>query len=267
MPRMARTYINSNYLHIMSQGIRKEYIFCKERYKQEYLNLLKKYYSMSDKIDLLFYCIMDNHVHLLVYIEDIKDLSNIMNKINTSYGIYYNKQEDRVGYVFRNRYYIQEIIDQRQLFTTIAYIHKNPLEAEIVEKLEDYKYSSYNLYRNEQVSERIFKLAFNCDKYKEAKETFYEIHKIEYSEFSEGKMLEREKLEFVVENIREEIDEFCTRTQISFEDLKKENYFLIQLTNFLKNKYYIKDKEICNLLGIGKNRLTYIRKKYFKAEK
>lgn len=53
-----------------------------------------------------------------------------MKKVNTTYAIYYNKNEVRVGYVFANRYYSQSIKNERHLLTCIQYIHQNPVKAE-----------------------------------------------------------------------------------------------------------------------------------------
>ena len=163
MPRVARKCVNSNYVHIMTQGIKKEKIFAKEKYKLEYIKLWKKYFKENTK--LLVYCVMDNHAHMLIYMTDIKKLSEIMQKINTSYGIYYNKQENRVGHVFRNRYNMKEIESEGHLLRAIAYIHKNPLKANLVNKIEDYKFSSYNLYKEGKISEEIIQLTFKTSYY------------------------------------------------------------------------------------------------------
>lgn len=89
---------------------------------------------------------MSNHVHLCLYYDNIKNLSKFMHIINSDFARYYNFVRSRVGYVFRNRYYTQEIRNQTQLFNTIAYIHKNPVSANIVNDASQYKFSSYNEY-------------------------------------------------------------------------------------------------------------------------
>ena len=118
MPRNSRESITSQYIHVIVQGIKKEYIFQKEQYKKYYLKLLWKTLKEYKETKILAFCIMDNHAHFLVYTEQIKQLSQIMSKINTTYGIFFNKSEDRVGYVFRNRYYTHEILDQKHLLNT-----------------------------------------------------------------------------------------------------------------------------------------------------
>ena len=145
MPRMARKNLETYYYHVIVQGINKEYIFEKKSLKETYIDILKR--NISDKkIEFISYCIMDNHAHMLIYTEDIDYLKKFMQKCNTSYAKLYNKANNRVGYVFRDRYFTQMILNQKQLYNCIAYIHYNPVKANIVKTLKDYKYSSYQEY-------------------------------------------------------------------------------------------------------------------------
>ena len=95
MPRRARKTIASPYIHVITQGIKKEFIFYKNMYKNEYIKLLKKTMEKYKDFYLLAYCIMDNHAHLLIYVENINDLSKMMGKVNTAYGIFYNKIKEK----------------------------------------------------------------------------------------------------------------------------------------------------------------------------
>ena len=106
---------------------------------------------------------MDNHVHMLLYANDIKQISNFMKNINSIYAMYYNKKTDRVGYVFRNRFKSVPIMDRKQLYTCIKYIHMNPVKAGKVKEESDYRYSSYNDYLNKTgfIHEEILKFIFN----------------------------------------------------------------------------------------------------------
>ena len=176
MPRVSRNSINSKYIHVITQGIKKEYIFQEDKYKQKYINLLNKFIQDYNSVNILAYCVMDNHTHFLVYTDKINDLSKVMSKLNTSYGMFYNNTTGRVGYVFKNRYYTQEIVDEKHLFNTLAYIHKNPVKAGIVKSESDYKYSSYCNYIEGQIKTEIIKLIFNInDKYNYL-DQFYYIH-------------------------------------------------------------------------------------------
>ena len=64
MPRIARKNINSNFIHVVTKGIKNEFIFYKEKYKTEYIKLLN---NDSKEVKILSYCIMDNHAHILLH--------------------------------------------------------------------------------------------------------------------------------------------------------------------------------------------------------
>ena len=130
MARGPRNHINMSFYHIMVQGINKEYIFNKDEDKRQYLKFINKVKGEID-IYIISYCIMDNHVHILIKEDSIERVSHFMHKINTLYAIYFNKKYNRVGYVFRDRYKSQAIYSEKQLYTCINYIHNNPVKAGI----------------------------------------------------------------------------------------------------------------------------------------
>ena len=143
MPRISRRSLDSNYFHVIVQGIEKRYIFEKYKYKEKYKELLIKNLEKYN-LKLLAYCIMDNHAHMLIFSEKITEMSMYMKSINISYAQYYNKLNERVGYVFRNRYKSEAIKSQAQLYRTLSYIHLNPVAAKICCFPELYSFSSYN---------------------------------------------------------------------------------------------------------------------------
>ena len=161
MSRIARKSNKGGFFHIMVQGINKEKIFKKEKDKKQFLFFMKKYYC-SYKIKIIAYCIMDNHVHLIIYSKDINEISNYMHKVNGVYAIYYNDTNKRIGYVFRDRYKSQFIYDRDYLFKCIKYVHMNPVKARIVNSESEYKYSSYNDFINKKgyIDDLIIELVF-----------------------------------------------------------------------------------------------------------
>ena len=149
MPRIARSLLCGQFLHVIVQGINKEKIFYKAEYKNEYKKLLQRE-TKNKNIDIVAYCIMDNHAHMLLFVKETKELSACMQKINTSYAIYFNKKEKRVGIVYRNRYYTKPINSEYHLARCIVYIHRNPVKAGIINNESQYEYSSYNEYYNKK---------------------------------------------------------------------------------------------------------------------
>ena len=147
MPRLARSSFPTHFFHIMVQGINKEFIFSKKYYIETYLNLMHKYIH-EFSVTILSYCIMNNHAHLLVFVNDIHDLGKFMHKINLVYSQFYNKENHRCGVVFRNKYKSEPIYDIKHLLNCINYIHLNPVKANMVNSCEEYPYSSYNSYVN-----------------------------------------------------------------------------------------------------------------------
>lgn len=255
MPRIARKNLVASYIHIITQGINKEKIFRKSEYKKEYIKLIKQNFQTNDKVYLLSYCIMDNHTHLLIYTENYKEVSKIMAKINTSYAIFYNKIEDRIGYVFRDRYYIQPIKDEIHLYTTIVYIHKNPVKANMVKEMDQYLYSSYLEYLKGEIDQRCIEILFHTTEYKER---FDLIHK---NIVDRGEIADIEKYKANPEEIKKWIDVFCQKVGVKKEEIKENNSLILQIMQELKSKYSCNNKEITEILGIGKNRITRILKR------
>jgi len=142
MPRVPREYLNTEYFHVITQGINRSYIFDSTEDIKYYI---KNMYDIKDKynIEIIAYCIMNNHAHILIKCEEIKRLSEYMHNLNTRYGCYYNKKYKRVGYVFRDRYKAEGIYTERHLYSCIKYIYDNPVKAGICNKPEEYLYSNY----------------------------------------------------------------------------------------------------------------------------
>lgn len=151
MPRKSRKQLETNFFHVINQGINKEYIFNTEFNKKEYLKIL---YEQKDKynLDIISFAIMDNHFHLLIYVKEINDLSNYMKSVNEIYAMIYNKINDRVGPVFRDRFKSEPINNEKYLFQCVSYIHRNPVKAGIASKIGEYRFASTTEYALNKIS-------------------------------------------------------------------------------------------------------------------
>ena len=147
MPRIARKNMETSFFHIMVQGINKSYIFKNKNDKNKYISNINKY-QLQNNVQVISYCIMDNHAHILVHTDQIENMSNFMHLVNSSYSNYYNKTNFRTGYVFRDRYKSEPIYKEKYLLNCINYIHMNPVKAGIVKKAEQYAYSSCKEFVN-----------------------------------------------------------------------------------------------------------------------
>lgn len=253
MPRIARKNLETGYFHVMAQGIKKENIFYKNEYKEKYIYLMK-FFTKNQKIDLICYCVMNNHVHMIIYANDINNLTSFMKKLNTTYAINYNKEENRVGYVFRNRFESKEIYNQDYLTKCIKYVHMNPVKAGIVRKEKNYKYSSYNDYINKKgiITDELLKKIFNS-KYNYLKE-FLTI------EYNEELFQDFEKEECTQEKIIEQIELFIKKEEISLEELKRDKRLIKKLYNSLKVKP--SKAELARQIGIRREKLSKILNDY-----
>lgn len=249
MSRKSRNIFKSGFFHIMVQGINKEYILKDNSDKSFYLFLMKKYYSKF-KIQIISYCIMDNHVHIILYSKDINEISNYMHNLNLVYGKYYNTKMNRVGYVFRDRYKSQLIYDRDYLFKCIKYIHMNPVKANMVTKEGDYKYSSYNEFINQTnfITEFIINEVFGNKNYlnifKNIKDADIEIIDIDNNE----------------DNLKVAINEYLKFNSLQIEDISIANDKIYYFSKYLISKGFRK-KKIAEVLNISPSKLSKVLKK------
>lgn len=134
----------TGYYHIMQRGVGKQIIFEDEFDYKVYLSKLSAERD-QDGIKIVAYCLMDNHVHILLQSSNQIYVSRYMQKLGTSYAKYYNGKYDHNGHVFQNRYKCKIINDQAYLLACIRYIHSNPVKAGISSQ-SAYQWSSYSDY-------------------------------------------------------------------------------------------------------------------------
>ena len=147
MPRVAREKSSTGIYHVMLRGINHQIIFEDDEDCQNYLETLKTYQDKSGYI-IYAYCLMSNHIHLLVK-EETEELSNAFKRIGASYVYWYNWKYGRRGHLFQDRFKSEAVENDSYLLTVIRYIHQNPLKAGIVKDIADYRWSSYGEYVGE----------------------------------------------------------------------------------------------------------------------
>ena len=207
MPRSPRNYLNTSFFHVMSQGINKEFIFNNAVDIKFYI---KNMYEIKDKyhIEIIAYCIMNNHTHLLIKTNIIKNLSQYMHCLNTKYGLYYNKKYNRVGYVFRDRYKAEGIYSEKQLYHCIKYIFNNPVKAGICNKAEEYEFSNYKKMKDDYEEEEYDFIDVEEDK--------REIGRKIVNDFLKQKGLQLKDLETNKQNLKELLILLRKKHNISF---------------------------------------------------
>jgi putative transposase len=135
--------------HVTIRCNNKEFLFQTEEDFQLFLQILfqaKQKYG----IQVYAYCITNNHVHLVIGTPEKDNLSKFMQYLNTNFAKAYNKKHGREGHFWRNRFGSTVIESETQLFNTIAYVELNMIRAGVVQKPEDWKYSSYHAHAHGQ---------------------------------------------------------------------------------------------------------------------
>lgn len=146
MVRVAREQSNTGIYHIMIRGINKQNIFEDIEDREKLLGFLK-YFQNICSFDLFSYCIMNNHIHLLI--GEIDDtISEVVKRISASFVLWYNKKYDRIGHLFQERFKSEPIHDEYHFLRVIRYIHHNPNKAGLKNRMNDSKWTSHIEYLN-----------------------------------------------------------------------------------------------------------------------
>ncbi|HUV46562.1 MAG TPA: transposase [Candidatus Bathyarchaeia archaeon] len=212
MPRknVVKIYVEDGYYHLYNRGVEKRVIFSDKRDYKTFLYFLKSYLtpvpkkippfdrrqvrSLSKDIDLLVYCLMPNHFHLLVKQKSERGITKFMRALCTNYVMYFNQRYQRLGGLFQSAYKAVLVETDEQLLHLSRYIHLNP--SELLGKhqlLEDYLYSSYDDYMGKRKTNWL-KTETILDYFKTARKTslndflsyqgFVESYKEDEKEFS-----------------------------------------------------------------------------------
>ena len=145
MPRTKRSLLSRSYYHVMTRGNNKNVVFRSDEDCRYYLELLFKY-KIEHPFDLYHYCLMPNHIHLLIQTKSAADFAIFMKKINLAYFYHYKKEYGWVGHFWQDRYKSQPVGKDAYFVQCGKYIELNPVRAGLVLKPEDYIYSSYEYY-------------------------------------------------------------------------------------------------------------------------
>lgn len=144
MPRQARKKSESGIYHVMLRGINQQQIFEDSEDYEKFLQILKECMVVSG-YKLFAYCLMGNHIHLLIKPEQ-EPIEQIFKRIGGRYVYWYNIKYQRVGHLFQDRFKSEPVEYDSYFLTVIRYIHQNPVKAGLCKNIKDYKYSSYTEY-------------------------------------------------------------------------------------------------------------------------
>ena len=144
MARKPRIEVEGALYHVITRGVERRDIFHSPEDREKFLTLLA-----DQKAKLPFYlyayCLMTNHIHLLIE-RRTDDIGRIMHRVLTGYTQYYNRKYGRSGHLLQGRHKAVLCQTDAYLAELVRYIHLNPIRAKMVERTEDYPYSSHRAY-------------------------------------------------------------------------------------------------------------------------
>lgn len=144
MSRKTRIELKNALYHVITRGNQKQNVFQDDADFSKYLTILSAYKERYVFI-LHSYALMSNHVHILIETPKFP-LSKIMQGINQSYTMYFNRKYGMAGHLFQGRYKAILCDRDRYQLSLVKYIHLNPVRAGIIEAPEEYRWSSHQYY-------------------------------------------------------------------------------------------------------------------------
>jgi len=140
MPRLARTVCAQVPHHITQRGNRREQVFFTDDDRHAYLGWLKEY-AEKHEVDILAYCLMTNHIHLVAVPKTEDGLQQALKPLHMRYAQRINRTRGWKGHLWQGRFF-SCALDEAYLLAAIGYVERNPLRARMVRKAENYRWSS-----------------------------------------------------------------------------------------------------------------------------
>ncbi len=135
------------FYHVYNRGCGRQEIFFEQGNYRYFAGLVKRYAELVG-VEIGAWCLMPNHFHLLVRPTNDR-LASMMQRLGTAYSMAINKQQNRSGTVFEGRFEAKHVDREEYLVHLSRYIHRNPVEAELVNRCGEWDYSSYREFVEE----------------------------------------------------------------------------------------------------------------------
>ena len=127
MFRNARQLSSNDTYHVVIRGADHQLLFEEKKDYQKYLEILQLY-EAECQFELYAYCLMPNHIHLLIH-SPVTSLGSVFRHVSTTYSSWFNAKYNRTGYLQEGRYFSEPVETEKYLFTVLRYIHQNPIKA------------------------------------------------------------------------------------------------------------------------------------------
>lgn len=160
---VVRNFAEDSYYHVFNRGVEKRDIFLEEgdyttlqsylfKYLQPIEKVAEKYpdtptrlygKNLSEEVELVAYCLMPNHFHLLLKQNTKDGISKLLKQLTNAYTLYFNQKNDRVGGLMQGRFRAVGVDNESLFIHLVRYIHLNPSTASLTPDLNSYRWSSY----------------------------------------------------------------------------------------------------------------------------
>lgn len=140
MPKSLRVVIPDVPHHITQRGNKKSIVFSSDIDRNHYLNLLEFYLNKND-LQLHAYCLMSNHVHLVMTPKDSVSISKAMRDVHRRYAHYFHRRVEQVGHLWQARFFSCPM-DEAHFQTAVRYVERNPVRAGLARRAEEFRWSS-----------------------------------------------------------------------------------------------------------------------------
>ena len=258
MPRASRKKSSTNVYHVILRGNNKQDIFFDEK---DYKKFLKEIKNTKEKYgyELYAYCLMTNHVHLVIY-DRKENLSKIIQSLGVAYSAYFSKKYEKVGHLFQNRFLSKPVETSEYLMQVCRYVHKNPVKAGI-STVDNYKWSSYKEYINDKeelVSKKMLLSLFGNSK-REAIDNLKGFHN------DNGENINDEYEYEIITKFTDEEAKIKIMEVLKLENLDEINNFSVKLRNEkirkLEDIKGISKAQVARVLGTCNRTIERITKK------
>lgn len=138
--RKPREKSKSGIYHVVLRGVNKKQVFYDDQDCMKYISLLKRY-KKECGYKIFAYCLMGNHLHLLIQEGEVS-LGNIFKRIGPAFSYWYHKKYKSCGHIFQGRFLSEPVDSQEYFQTVLRYILRNPVKAKLCATIIDYKYSN-----------------------------------------------------------------------------------------------------------------------------
>ena len=156
MARLARVLAVDTPYHLTQRGNARRTVFETDSDRLVYMSLLQECAHLY-RLDILGYCLMRNHVHLIALPRRLDSMPRVLRCAHGRYAAYLNARRAASGHLWQGRYYSCPM-DENHLWTALRYIERNPVRAQMADQAESYLWSSARMHCNEGYSDGLVDL-------------------------------------------------------------------------------------------------------------